>query len=153
MGDCTNEAFVVREQIPDGDFSDLFAFAPERQQREVIGEVDRNQVQTVVLCDQMLAIIGDEHGAMPIWKRPEHLLQSNILDACAGVRVRSGADAPARTSRCDLARRRQRHVASGSANCDREDAANERAQRPNETELSYRWRERAQLRSTTLSLN
>jgi hypothetical protein len=138
MGDCTNEAFVVREQIPDGDFSDLFAFAPESQQREIIGEVDRNQVQTVVLCDQMLAIIGDEHGAMPIGKRPEPLLQSQILDARAGLRVRGGAHAPARTSRCDLVRRRQRHVASGSANCDGEDADNDCAHRPNENKISHR---------------
>ena len=82
MGDCTNESLAIRKQIPDCDFADLFALTPESQQHKIVAKVDRNEIQTVILSDQMLAIIGNEHRAMPIWKRPEHLLQLDVLNVC-----------------------------------------------------------------------
>src|SRR5439155_27162199 len=92
----------------------------------------------------MLAVIRHKKAAMPVGKSPENCVLSYVFDACAHVRLRDGADAPARTTRCNLARRWQRCVSHRDTNQEEySDDKHERPHRPNETELSHRWRRRA----------
>ena len=138
---------VIWEKISDSDLSYLSAFAPEREENEVVGVIGRNEVQAIILCDEMLAIVRNEHRAMPIWKSPENLVLFSVFDMRARFGVGNSADLAVRTCRGDSARRRQRRVASGGADRlrDRDAGEYERAHRPNENKLSYRYRERVRL--------
>lgn len=126
------------DEISDSDLSYPSAFAPEREENEVVGKIGRNEVQAVILGNEMLSIVRNEHSAMPIGESPENLVLLGVFDMRARFRVGNSADLAVRTCRGDSARRRQRLIASGSADRQRDHATGEyeRAHGPNEIEIS-----------------
>src|SRR6266481_1015512 len=87
----------------------------------------------------MLAVVGDKHRAVPIWKSPQNLVLRDVLDVCACIRDGNSADVAIWTRRRDFTGRRQRSVASGDGDrgghC--KTGEHERTHRPNETEISH----------------
>jgi hypothetical protein len=87
--------------------------------------------------DKVLAVVGDKHRTVPIWKSPQKLVLCDVFDVCAGFRVGNGADVAVWTRRRDFAWRRQRGIASGDGDRGRyrDTAEHERTHRPNEKKI------------------